>query len=130
MIPAVVFPDAVLLVVAYLRAALGGVPVYSQVPEPKPAAFVRVKRIGGTQGSPVTDRPRVDIQCWASSEGAAWDLCALARAHIGVLAGARGESTIYRVREVGGPQNIPDDKTGIDRYAFAVEFSARGTELD
>jgi hypothetical protein len=61
----IVFPDAAELVARYLRDALAerGQPVrvVTRVPNPRPAAFVRVKRIGGARLDVVTDRPRLDV---------------------------------------------------------------------
>jgi hypothetical protein len=65
--PVVFFPDAVLVAIQYLRGALG-VPAYSQVPEVLPAEFIRVERLGGMRNTLVTDRPRIDIECWSDSE--------------------------------------------------------------
>lgn len=127
--PPVQFPDAVLTVIEYLRSALSPTPVYSRVPSPLPDSFIRIERLGGLRDSPVTDRPRIDIECWGPTEKAAADLVSLARAHVGVMAGTHGSTTVYNVVEVTGPQWLPDSATGHPRYAFAVEFSARGRAL-
>lgn len=87
-------PDAVAVVTAYLRDALTAhgqlVPVVSRVPSPRPPTFVRVRRLGGVQQTPVSDRPRLDVHCWAESESAAHDLAALCRALLGDIPGVRG----------------------------------------
>ncbi|WP_225987200.1 hypothetical protein [Streptomyces spectabilis] len=131
--PVVVMPDAVAVVTGYLRGALKAhgqpVPVVSRIPTPRPPAFVRVQRIGGTQQTPVSDRPRLDIHCWAESESAAHDLAALSRALLGDIPGVRGGVTVYRLSEVGGPMWLPDDKTSAARFAFAVEIHMRGRAL-
>ncbi|MER8067193.1 hypothetical protein ABTZ59_02605 [Streptomyces sp. NPDC094034] len=128
--PVVVMPDAVAVVTGYLRDVLKAhgqtVPVVSRIPSPRPSAFVRVQRIGGTQQTPVSDRPRLDIHCWAESESAAHDLAALTRALLGDIPGVRDGVTVYRVSEVGGPMWLPDDQTSTPRYAFAVEIHMRG----
>lgn len=128
--PIVVFPDAVLVVVEYLRASLPGVAVRTQVPDPRPDEFIRVKRLGGARATVITDRPRVDIHCWSSTEDDAESLMRLSRAYVLAMAGSRSGTTVYNVREVGGPQWLPDSTSGQPRYAFAVEFSARGMELE
>lgn len=127
--PAVQFPDAVLTVIEYLRSALSPTLVYSRVPTPLPSTFIRIDRLGGLRNSLVTDRPRLDIECWGPTEKAAADLMSLARAHVGAMAGTHGNTTVYNVVEVTGPQWLPDSATGHPRYAFAVEFSARGRAL-
>lgn len=132
--PVVVMPDAVAVVTAYLRGALKmhgrAVPVVSRVPSPRPREFVRVQRVGGTQQTPVSDRPRLDIHCWAESESSASDLAALSRGLVGAMPGVRGGVTVYRVQEVGGPMWLPDEKSSAARFAFAVEIHMRGRVLD
>lgn len=122
--PVVFFPDAVLVVVEYLRPVLG-VPVVSRVPATRPAEFVRIERLGGLRSSLVTDRPRIDIECWSDSEETAEALMSLARAHVLAMAGKRGSTTVYNVQEVSGPMWLPDSVSGAPRYSFAVEFSTR-----
>lgn len=128
--PAIAMPDAVTVVTGYLRSALAAagepVPVVSRVPSPRPPRFVRVQRVGGLQQTVVSDRPRLDFHAWAENEGAAYDLCALVRALVGVIPGVRGGVTVYSVREVGGPQWLPDSESGQPRYAFAAEVHMRG----
>ncbi|MFJ1640814.1 hypothetical protein [Streptomyces sp. NPDC088256] len=131
--PVVVMPDAVAVVTGYLRAALKAhgkpVPVVSRIPSPRPPSFVQVQRIGGTQQTVVSDRPRLDIHCWGESESAAHDLAALSRALLGDISGVRDGVTVYRVAEVGGPMWLPDDQTSAPRFAFAVEIHMRGHAL-
>lgn len=135
--PIVQYPDSVLLVVKYLRECMPGLLAFSRVPDPRPAEFVRVKRLGGLRNSRITDRPRIDIQCWAQSEEDAERLISRVRAYALAMAGQRGSTTVHRVREVAGPQWMPDVATGQSgalsgqpRYVFTIEFSVRGTELE
>jgi len=138
--PVVVFPDAVLVVIEYLRSVMPkGTLVCSRVPCPVPAEFVRVQRLGGMRRSLVTDRPRVDVECWSETEAGAEALVATVRAYVLSMAGTRGDTTVYDVAEVSGPQWLPEDPTdptgGVadtsakPKYAFAVEFSTRGREM-
>ncbi|KKZ74021.1 hypothetical protein VO63_09950 [Streptomyces showdoensis] len=123
-------PDAVAVVTGYLRTALAAagepVSVVSRIPSPRPDRFVRVERVGGTRATPVSDRPRLDVHAWAETEAAAADLAELVRALVHAIPGVRGGVTVYTVREVGGPQWLPDDVSGSPRYAFAVEVHMRG----
>lgn len=123
-------PDAVAVVTGYLRAALADagqpVPVVSRIPSPRPATFVRVERIGGTRQTVVSDRPRLDIHCWAETETAAHDLAALSRGLLGAIPGVRDGVTVYSVAEVGGPIWLPDAESSQPRYAFALEIHMRG----
>lgn len=126
------FPDGVAVVRAYLRDALVArgedVPVGARVPNPRPARFVRLERIGGTRLDLVTDRPRIDVHCWASTEAAAMDLAQLARALLFAMPGWRG-AVAYDVAEVGGPNTLPDPESEQPRVVFAVEVSLRGRTL-
>lgn len=128
--PVVMFPDAVLVVIDYLRSVMPvGTQVYSRVPETRPAEFIRIQRLGGTRRNLVTDRPRVDVECWSDTEESAEALISKTRAYVLAMAGKRGGTTVYDVSEVGGPQWLPDSVSGQPRYSFAVEFSTRGTEV-
>lgn len=126
------FPDAVQVVAAYLREQLASrgqpVPVVSRVPDRRPERFVRVERVGGTRLDRVTDRPRLDIHCWALLDEDATDLAALARALMFAMPGWRG-AVAYDVDEVGGPNTTPDPVSGQVRASFAVEVSLRGRAL-
>lgn len=128
--PVVLFPDAVLVTIEYLRTKLPDSLIYSDVPESRPAEFVRVERVGGARRSLLLDRPRVDFQCWSDSEENAEALVATVRAYALAMGGKRGATTVYEVTEVSGPMWVPDSLSGQARYAFAIEFCTRGTELE
>lgn len=127
------FPDGVAVVRAYLREALvdrgEDVPVGTRVPSPRPARFVRLERVGGTRLDLVTDRPRIDVHCWAVDDDSAIDLAQLARALLFAMPGWRG-AVAYDVSEVGGPNTLPDPTSEQPRVVFAVEVSLRGKALD
>lgn len=127
--PVIIFPDAVEVAVNYLRPLVSA-PVFSRVPNPRPAAFVRFQRLGGTKRSIILDRPRLDVECWSDSEEGAEALMKVARAHMHAIGGKRGGTTVYDVAEVSGPMWLPDSESGQPRYSFAVEFSTRGTRLE
>lgn len=127
--PLVHFPDATLVVITYLRSVLPGTHIDHLVPVPVPAQFVKVKRIGGARKHLILDRPRMDIQCWAEDEGAAADLMMIVRPLILAMGGKRSDTTVYDVTEVSGPMPLYDEASGKPRYAFAVDFSMRGTEI-
>ncbi|ALO13502.1 phage protein [Streptomyces venezuelae] len=115
-------PDAVAVVTGYLRSALAAVGepvlVVSRIPPPRPARFVRVERVGGTRQTVVSDRPRLDFHAWGETEADAADLAELVRALVHVIPGVRSGVTVYSAREVGGLQWLPDQDSGISRYAF------------
>ena len=126
------FRDATAVYTRYLREQMlargDTATVGTRVPSPRPARLVRVERIGGARLDRITDRPRLDIHCWAPTEEAASDLVQLVRALTFGMPGWRG-AVVYDVAEVGGPNLLPDPETDTPRYAFAVEVSIRGTEL-
>lgn len=127
--PVILFPDAVLVAIDYLRPLVEA-PVYSRVPNPRPPEFVRFQRLGGTRRSLILDRPRLDVECWSDSEESAEALCKVVRAYVLAMAGRRGDTTVYNVAEVSGPMWLPDGESGQPRYSFAVEFSTRGTRME
>lgn len=127
--PLVAFPDAVLLAIEYLRVNLPGVNVYGRIPAGRATdfpEFIRVERIGGLRNTVVTDRPRLDIECWSDSEENAEALMVRARAYVLAMA---GRAPVYNVQEVSGPMWLPDSSSGQPRYSFAVELSTRGQEM-
>ncbi|MFE9810707.1 hypothetical protein [Streptomyces sp. NPDC005548] len=128
----IAFPDAVDVVRRYLREALVArgvdVPVVTRVPSSRPPAFVRIERVGGSRIDRVTDRPRLDVECWGPDEGAVADLVKVARALVFAIPGWRG-AVAYDVDDVGGPNTSPDSTSGQERSSFAVEVSLRGTSL-
>jgi hypothetical protein len=128
--PVVIFPDAVLVTIQYLRSVLPDVTTVSRVPNPRPPEFVRIERLGGLRKNLILDRPRIDVECWSGSEGDAADLAGRVRAYVLAMAGKRSTTTVYDVREVSGPMWLPDSVSGQPRYSFAVEFSTRGTEME
>lgn len=126
------FPDAVDVVRSYLQAALTAsglvVPVRTRVPDPRPPLFVRIERIGGSRLDRITDRPRIDVECWGPDEGAVADLVRVVRALVFAIPGWRG-AVAYDVVDVGGPNSSPDPVSGQERSSFAVEVSLRGKSL-
>lgn len=126
------FPDGVALVRAYLAAEFDArgdpLPVVTRVPATRPARFIRLERVGGARLDRITDRPRIDVQCWGASEEDATDLAIVARALLFAIPGWRG-AVAYDVDEAGGPNTLPDPTSGHERVAFAVEVSLRGKSL-
>ena len=117
MIEAIVFPDAVELVCDHLRIQLAPTPVVSRVPTTRPAAFVKVTRVGGVRRNLVTDEPTLTIEAWAATEQAAHDLSQLARAHVYAMP---GDGDVYRVTEFSGPALLPDPLSDQPRFSFTV----------
>lgn len=133
--PVVIYPDAELVVIDYLRSKLAtrsepfvtGVLLGNKVPSPRAARFVRVRRNGGVESAPTVDRPRIDVECWAQTDGDAADLSALCRA---LIRSMQNVTPVRRVDDFLGPTPIPDPESNQPRYLFTVEISMRGTPLE
>lgn len=128
----IVFPDAEGLICDWLPGELADrgrtVTVSTKVPNPRPSEFVRVIRAGGPQLNLVQDRPTLIVEAWAATESAAASLAELSRALIKSTAGTViGGVTVYRVDELGGPNNNPDPDSAQARYTVTLSMLLRGT---
>lgn len=56
---------------AILESALGGVPVWVDVPDERPGAVVVVRRCGGARQDALVDSPQVEVLIWAPTEAEA-----------------------------------------------------------
>lgn len=123
----VTFPDAAACAVTILNAALTPT-VYTRVPNPRPATFVRLSRDGGIRRSVVVDQATLVVECWAASEEAAQDLAQLARAalHAAEATTVGSYGTVYRVDEVAGLSFAPDPESDQPCYRFTVSLALRG----
>jgi len=131
-IVAPIYPDAVAVTNTYLRAALVAagqeVPVVSRVPNPRPVRFVRVQRTGGPETFVrLMDGAQVTVDCWAPDPGAAMDLAQLVRRLLHNMAGTMQSGTsVHRVVEFGGPNDLPDPASSTPRVSFTVQVQMRG----
>lgn len=104
-------------------------PVVIGVPNPRPARFVRLVRVGGSQSNLVTDRPRIVAECWADVGVDAAALATKVRALINATAPGYMEAMwVDRVIDVG-MAFLPDPDTGIPRYLVTAELHVRGAAL-
>lgn len=133
--PAILFPDAEALVIAYLDDQLDA-DVFGQVPSPLEATtsdpFVVVRRVGGGRRLKVVDMATLTVDAYASREDDASDLIQRARAYLCALPGTTlGDDSVacYRVDEVGGPVALPDPLTDMPRYTFTADVHLRGSAL-
>lgn len=129
MTEAIVFPVVEKLLVAYL-APLAGVPVTVRVPNPRPASFVKLVRVGGTRRDRITDEPMVVFQCWADTESNAAKLGARIQAHVFALEQTgTPDGYVRSVHEIGGLQYFPDPESGQPTYQFTAQLQTRGVPL-
>lgn len=122
------YPDIIALLRAYLLPIVS-VPVASRVPDPRPAQWVQLRRVGGTQQRPVRDQPRVDAIAWADSDPDAWDLAELVRRSVHGLTGTTTLGpVVYRVDETLGPRQLDDELTGSPRVWATYSISIRADD--
>lgn len=120
------FPDAERIVIDFLTPRVG-VPVSLRVPNPRPASFVTVQRVGGPRLNLVADNATLAIEGWAASPTAAKTVLGVARAHVLAMGNqAVGDVPVYRVNEIGGPAYLPDPDSDQSRYTLTVEVAMRG----
>jgi hypothetical protein len=117
-------PDAEQLMADHLEPLLG-VPVgvkASAAPE-----FVKVIRTGGPRATPVSDRPQLTFEAYATRGSRAWALAEETRTAVLALAGTTVAGVnVKEIGEPGGPSNLPDpvfpDHT---RYTFTLAVHLR-----
>lgn len=127
----ILFPDVVAITIDYLKAQLAdrgpAVSVTSKVPNPRPATFVVVRRLGGIRLNLVVDDAQVTIESWANDDDEAHDLAQLCRGLVFAMRGTVQDGTaVYRVGELAGPQDLPDPPSSQSRYVHNVQIAARG----
>jgi hypothetical protein len=123
----VLFPDAELIAVTYLKSALAPVPVHVRVPTTRPPKFVTVRRAGGISTG-LVDLPRLDIFCWAKTDEEAKDLAQLAKARLGAIRGMRSGFLVTRVTDFAGLAPAPDQSEQ-PRWLFSIEMTVKGDPL-
>lgn len=111
-------------VVDELTARLDGVHVGTQIPRPRLDEFVRVVSTGGAERDLVTDSPSLVLEGFATGEGRARQLCALAIAYAQAAgrAGSMGGVTCYGVTVAALPANLPMPSVP-DRYRYTATVS-------
>lgn len=121
------FPDGELFLVGLLKTRITPVKVATQVPATHTPStkFVRVSRTGGPSVDLITDGGTYLVECYAATDGDAYDLCATVRAI--VLAAARLSDRVRRAVDGGGPAFLPDPDSGQPKYQFLVQLDMRGT---
>lgn len=125
----VLFPDVTEAVCSFLNDTLG-VTTGATVPDPRPAEFYRVRRIGGASREVVVDDALVVLEAWAPTEQEADDLAQLARAHLlSICSDHVGSTLLYRVTDASAPAFLPDPVSGVPRSTATYQVAARGVSL-
>lgn len=117
----VTFPDVEALLVTYLDALIPE-KVATKVPDPRPAALVRVMRTGGPRRAVNIEAAQITVQTWAGTEVAAAELAQRVRGLIHA-AESFGTVEVLKVDEFSGPQNLPDPLTALPRYSFTMSIT-------
>lgn len=117
---AAVFVDAETAVIDYLTTQLVGVPVAGKVPNPRPARFVRVERVGGARETRVSDAARFVVEAWAATDAEAAQLLNTTRAHLFDV-----EGHLFGADEYGGPARLPDPLSNMSRYTASFTIRTR-----
>jgi hypothetical protein len=119
------YPDVVALVVDYLTPLVDPTPVVSRVPNPRPATFVQVRRVGGSAIT-VRDQARLDVFTWGADDTTAHDLCMQVRTLLHALAGTTTLGpTCYGVDEFTGPRSLDDGVSGQPRWWMTLTITVR-----
>lgn len=133
MMQRVVFPDVVAITLELIHDELG-VATGTRVPNPRPTTFILARRLGGERVNPVQENVRILFECWAGTPAEADDLAANVRAYLfaratpGAWAGnALGTVGIYRVDDLTGQSDEPDQLSDQPVATFTLQFLARGS---
>jgi hypothetical protein len=116
----VLFRDAEAEVITHLEAALPGTVVCGRVPNPRPAQFIRIERLGGGRETRVTEATRIAVEGWAEDDTTAAALLNVARQHLFDV-----EGVLFGVDEYGGPVRLPDPTTNMSRYTASFTIRMR-----
>ena len=122
----ILFPDAERVLIVHLNSLLTE-PVSLTVPNPRPAAFIVVRRVGGPRRDLVTDHPMLTVEAWAGGPTAAKALLERARGEIFAMRGTVVDGVaIYGITETGGPAFLPDPDSTQPRYTCTLQVAMRG----
>lgn len=125
----VVFPDAEIALLDYLRSVMPSLVCDVEIPQSYRAndgVFVCIRRMGGQANYPVSDYPMYDIEAYGPTRDAASDALGLVLAHLAVarrlppVTGAFGRLAI-----ITGPQYVEDPTTKEPRWQSLVSLPLR-----
>ena len=109
--------------VARLRSVLS-VQVGTRVPSSRPDRFVVLSRAGGDRSNLVQSTPRVLVECWGTTDAAAWSLVQDAWAAVDAVDGEALTQGVWVARvDLTEPVNYPDDATASPRYQFIATLT-------
>lgn len=135
--PLILAPDAEALYQAWiagqLQASSSTAVIAKRVPNPRPAWFATIARVGGAMRSEFVDNPSLTFECWARSGPSADEMAHdLARMVRGWVFQTKGRSIagvqVYDVRELAGPAFLPDPESDDSRYVWTASISLRAAQ--
>lgn len=100
------------------------VPVSTQIPDPRPANFLRILRTGGVIENQFIDRAQITLEGWGDTEDDAADTLATALAWL-----ERAEGLVFGLVELAGPANLPDPTSAQIRYTATVLARIRTLQI-
>lgn len=106
------------IVIDYLTEHID-VPVYAEVPNPRPPSFVTVERTGGPHKSIGLDQPLVAVQAWAKTRVEASELAYEVDA---VLFSLQDEDLRVTYVDRNSFYNYPDEETNTNRYQLVYDM--------
>lgn len=121
------FPDLIPHLRDYLVTDVVSVPVFTFRPDPRPTAFVQLRRVGGTANDPVQDQARVDLFTAAPTDAEAMALALQVRTAVWALPGTTRLSpvVVYRVAEFLGPRMDQDGDTATPTVWATYDITIR-----
>lgn len=125
MLPVVVTPDAEVAALDYLRPLLTGtagfadVKLGTQVPNPLPARFVHLRRVGGSSELPGVDEARIDAICYDADDHKRMTLARQVWAIFRAAASDRaGVAVVSYTATTLGPRQMPDPADSTKRVVL------------
>lgn len=119
-----VTPDVEALIVEDFATNLAPYPVATAVPDPRPAAFIRILRTGGEgRTQRVLERVNITVEAWADDEVTAHNIAADCEARLFELADLPGE--FYSVEPFSSPARLPDPVSAQHRYTATYQVTVR-----
>lgn len=127
------FPSIEVILVQWIKARTG-VHTLTELPHDFQEAtgptsllpVIAVERVSGAnlEGSPILDRPIVDIDCYAATRGQAQSIAEQVRREFcWTLPGSRVDGVVFsRTRVIVGPRLLPHANPAIRRYSANYEF--------
>lgn len=127
-----VFPDSEELfrveIAARVQEVTGDtIPARTRVPNPRPAEFIVVRRVGGVQRDLVTDVPVIQVEVWAATESRASRISAIIQGLMNWFTEIDGYPVGLET-VVTGPSRFPDGSEQ-ERYVASYSIAVRGREL-